>query len=128
MRISDWSSDVCSSDLVTSTRASFHFFRVSLPLPKKRRGLATHPTCRLSRSIASKPAPMMHSVAPPPMSITSRRLPFLGGCSWVTPRLKIGRTACQERVCPDVYNAVYAVALTHKPELHPNTHHHIEES
>jgi hypothetical protein len=30
--------------------------------------------------------PMMNSVEPPPMSITSRRWPGLGGCAWATPR------------------------------------------
>ena len=39
--------------------------------------VATQPSCRLSRSIASKPAPMMHSVEPPPMSITRRSSPGL---------------------------------------------------
>ena len=35
---------------------------------------------------ASKPRPMMNSVEPPPMSITSRSCPGFGGCAWATPR------------------------------------------
>ena len=42
-------------------------------IEKNHNVLAMQPTCRLSRSRASKPRPMMNSVLPPPMSTTSRR-------------------------------------------------------
>src|SRR3546814_14123194 len=37
MRISDWSSDVCSSDLLSSFPATPHAFRSRYPLPRPRR-------------------------------------------------------------------------------------------
>ncbi len=69
-----------------SVSASFQRFLLSLPPGKKRRVLAMQPACRLSRSSGCMPLPMMNSVEPPPMSITSRRWPGLGGCAWATPR------------------------------------------
>ena len=69
-----------------SASASFQRFLLSLPPGKKRRVLAMQPACRLSRSRVCMPMPMMNSVEPPPMSITSRRWPGLGGCAWATPR------------------------------------------
>ena len=76
----------CWNSAPISVSASFQRFFDSLPPGKKRRVLAMQPTCRLSRSMCSKPRPMMNSVEPPPMSITSRSWPGLGGCAWATPR------------------------------------------
>ena len=76
----------CWNSAVISVRASFQRLRESLPSPKNRRVVAMQPICRLSRSTASKPSPMMNSVLPPPMSITSRRLPSAGGLPCATPR------------------------------------------
>jgi hypothetical protein len=44
----------------------------------------TQPMCRLSMASASRPSPMMSSVLPPPMSITSRRRPS-SGRDWDMP-------------------------------------------
>ena len=55
------------------------------PSGKNRRLMLTQPMYRLSRCIGVKPLPMMHSVLPPPMSMTRRRSPWpASACA--TPR------------------------------------------
>ena len=76
----------CWNSALISVSAMVHFFLDRRPPGKKRRVLAMQPACRLSRSTGSKPRPMMNSVEPPPMSITRRCWPGLGGCAWATPR------------------------------------------
>src|SRR3546814_21009823 len=96
MRISDWSSDVCSSDLVV-------FHHLSLRRSAAGRGGGPgqrhrRPGKRHRRAVIADRA----GVAP----ITGR----LGGppAPSVVP-LQIGRASCRERVCPYVFITVVAV-------------------
>jgi len=75
---------VCSSARAASSALSMRE-PVIFPSAKKRWLWLTLPMYRLSVWIGSMPAPMMHSVEPPPMSITSRRSSETGSpCA--TPR------------------------------------------
>src|SRR3546814_9327483 len=85
MRISDWSSDVCSSDLV------------QLNVAEWADGMHAHP-------LATLPAPA-HL---PPAGEGARRADegaSAASCFWVSPesrsraRFEIGRASCRERVC-----------------------------
>src|SRR3546814_18954556 len=90
MRISDWSSDVCSSDLVSSKlarRASPAFFRTS-----KRCRDAAHRRGKADRHQTSR-------------HIDLRR------------QREIGRASCRERVCQYVEISVVAVSLKKKRKL-----------
>src|SRR3546814_1880881 len=76
MRISDWSSDVCSSDLLAQLHA-----RAYLPvaLPDHRRGAEPHPEAD-------------ENPGHPRRSRHQDRLPW-------QRRTEIGRASCRERVC-----------------------------
>src|SRR3546814_20114088 len=105
MRISDWSSDVCSSDLV----ATF-----SSP------SLRSHPCDQMT--IGSFIVRRSSSFTPSSCGATLTSLPsFSGLSSWVKPsvteashNMQIGRASCRARVCQYVLVSVVAGALRQK--------------
>src|SRR3546814_15109683 len=102
MRISDWSSDVCSSDLdlhphqlPTRYLATYAFYRHGYP----------DSASRLRTYLAQEEGAVMDEPA------TARAL------AWFVLRgvqCEIGRASCRERVCQHVYNSVVAVSVTTK--------------
>src|SRR3546814_14209267 len=101
MRISDWSSDVCSSDLPTSGSVSAKLVMIS---PRAIRG--SH-----AAFCASVPA------------ITSPWLPI----PTLVPK-EIGRASCRERVCQYVSISVVAVSLKKQIIKKLYTHYMITKS
>src|SRR3546814_13540011 len=107
MRISDWSSDVCSSDLAISRK----------PLDELRLQLETRELLR--QSFFVEPAPFVGRVI---FVATPHRGSYLaeyslGGFIAGFVRLpfnQIGRASCRERVCQYVYISVGAVSLKKK--------------
>src|SRR3546814_17444112 len=96
MRISDWSSDVCSSDLLRLGLDAKLFLRLGLdPTLLRRLGLDQTLFRRLGLD-----APLLLGLSLD-ASLPRRLSP-------------IGRASCRERVCPDVYIAVVAVTLKKK--------------
>src|SRR3546814_11914155 len=103
MRISDWSSDVCSSDLCRSTVLS------SCDVNEKD-GPSTS-SGRTDRSIFSasprEPKPLR--------TLRSRRESYdVASLLFLTGRFKIGRASCRERVCQYVKISVVAESLKKK--------------
>src|SRR3546814_16038714 len=99
LRISDWSSDVCSSDLRHRPRC--HVVRVPSPGP---RPVDIAPTA-CNRALCSR----THETA----GIQERSSP----CAY--PRSsapQIGSASCRERVCQSVYISVVDVLLTRHQE------------
>src|SRR3546814_13444073 len=103
MRISDWSSDVCSSDLKTATRWSSSF------------GKTTHP----GKPVAKGPPwrsgghERLGPGHPLPVDRNQRRCRV--GSSRQSGRIReIGRASCRERVCQYVSISVVAVSLKKK--------------
>src|SRR3546814_12919452 len=96
MRISDWSSDVCSSDLLCRLRS---------PLPRWDSIPGEPAEQPNQRSIADLNTP---SLARPPQAFRS--------LSSFAPRsrIQIGRASCRERVCQYVYISVVSVTLKKK--------------
>src|SRR3546814_17655219 len=106
MRISDWSSDVCSSDLPRLPEVEEHLLLVAVivgiagrdlaaPVERKTHGfeLAAH-----RGDVFRRPGGGMHLV-------------LEGG---VLGRQEIGRASCRERVCQYVLMSVVAVSLKKK--------------
>src|SRR3546814_20831175 len=96
MRISDWSSDVCSSDLLTGI------------------GLASKNRARcngIKRSLIARAV-----VASPAIAAAQRSLMARGATFAVTEILQIGRASCRERVCQYVEISVDAVSIQKKPK------------
>src|SRR3546814_7542363 len=99
MRISDWSSDVCSSDLGAGARAG-------QALPRQRRG---------ARSAADGAAMAAASAGEPAAGHRRRRrLERRGQGRPGGLRRQIGRASCRERVCQYVSISVVAVSLQKK--------------
>src|SRR3546814_18420761 len=108
MRISDWSSDVCSSDLPASRASS-------------------------SVDCASAPPVMARPATPAAASMARRRLIaipafiFLSLCrcrsrSSMAEVKENGRESCRERVCQNVKNQVVAVSVKKKEQhIYENT-------
>src|SRR3546814_18978175 len=89
MRISDWSSDVCSSDLARihiTPSAKQHFASISR---------------RFSSITVAAPVRVTGSARPSALVRSS-------------PLMKIGRASCRERVCQYVSISVVAVSLKKK--------------
>src|SRR3546814_17866634 len=105
MRISDWSSDVCSSDLVRysrdpgaseevrdTSRAEFHF--------------------RIAEVATMLLLPLLAvSLGVPPKRSTSALGVFLGIVMIVSYHKEIGRASCRERMCQYGWRSVVAVYL-----------------
>src|SRR3546814_19242620 len=114
MRISDWSSDVCSSDLI-STGSVFILSFIALPSGVQWRpddSFCVDGARIRSRgqrgTLARKPA--NHRPRPGGTCSTSPGRPSLS----YRLSLKIGNAACRERECPEVYISVGAVYVKNK--------------
>src|SRR3546814_16820049 len=104
MRISDWSSDVCSSDLTTPWNAPriHNRRRVDGRGAKKRHRRPQNGPSRLYGGSRRHQRPALSQVTPV-------RDAALGD-----ERIKIGRAACVERECPDGFRSVVAVTVNKK--------------
>src|SRR3546814_18474252 len=101
MRISDWSSDVCSSDL-TDARVD-----VLAPAePVELRGVAQVVETR--QAVVERRLGRHDPAAGPPVAAVHRRV------ETETPDLKLGRAACRERVFQYVKFSVVAATLKKK--------------
>src|SRR3546814_18714734 len=96
MRISDWSSDVCSSDLVLD-----RFVRLDASRTTPGNGLGLALVAPSRDGIAEN--------APCKGSTTSRRFILSLGLDPLERSQEIGRASCRERVCKYVYNSVVSV-------------------
>src|SRR3546814_14556709 len=103
MRISDWSSDVCSSDLVGADHA------------RHRADNGTDPDW------PRRPAPEPAAQAGARALVRRRRMGPAARCrkraAWRGQRSgELGRASCRERVCQYVLNSVVAVSLKKKSQ------------
>src|SRR3546814_15831591 len=98
MRISDWSSDVCSSDLLWPARAW------SDSPPARTTTSAGH-----SAAPPQTPARLTARTAPPRPAHGSDAMPMQHRPD--TARAEIGRASCRERECQYVWISVVAVSL-----------------
>src|SRR3546814_12693210 len=110
MRISDWSSDVCSSDLRTAgelrRRHSDRAHRRSSP--------ARRETWSGIRRVSSLPVPLADEVVHAGQDRLAQDVDQLVD---LRPGHEIGRASGRDRVCQDVYISVVARALKkHKPQ------------
>src|SRR3546814_18356951 len=104
MRISDWSSDVCSSDLRVGEEYGFGVDdRGELGILPQRIDLGDVENVDRARFQAQKIGDDLHPV--------DQRI---GIPVDMPARIKIGRAACRERVCPYVKSTVVAVSLKKK--------------
>src|SRR3546814_15438197 len=98
MRISDWSSDVCSSDLERGSRAAkvalYAMEHATLMLATSQLGITI---CSLLILNVSEPA--IHHLLAEPLDLTGLN------------ETKIGRASCWERVCHYVEYSVVAISL-----------------
>src|SRR3546814_12738713 len=98
MRISDWSSDVCSSDLLGVTRErSDDWLTKWLKSPESM--IASDPDAKALRE--------QYPVAMPNQNLTDAEVSrYLRYFHWADENVKrheeIGRASCRESVCPDV--------------------------
>src|SRR3546814_19631581 len=97
MRISDWSSDVCSSDLVPAWVVSRAQTFSDL------RGLVPISCMQLEYSLVQRSIEREH--------IPLAQAHDIGITAWAP---QIGRASCRERVCPYVSISVVAVSLKKK--------------
>src|SRR3546814_19340761 len=101
MRISDWSSDVCSSDLIHR--------RTERLLPHRRRRARTTPMLNIGSLLIGAIALVLAVFA---------FIPLLGWANWVIIPFAVigqtGRASCRERVYQYVYISVVAVSLNKK--------------
>src|SRR3546814_18160320 len=114
MRISDWSSDVCSSDLDQAAMPSppARSSRRSL-LPKRAAAIACHRPCALP-TCAYEKGPLLTVSAS--RSARGRQFHTFEPRWGLTPRIplpdeEIGRASCRERVCQYVKTSVVAGTL-----------------
>src|SRR3546814_7019674 len=91
MRISDWSSDVCSSDLCSQTNPTSRFSHGSA-VERQADDIVSHVGSLLMRSRfltgVTMVAVLVSAPAPIPLAMAHSR-----------PASEIGRAACRERVC-----------------------------
>src|SRR3546814_17567099 len=110
MRISDWSSDVCSSDLPFAKQ-----------MVEGRQPRAISPSVSASRCHLPMPAAQGGSCYPTRVQVTVRQntdtKPFIVN---LLP-FKLGRASCRERVCQTVYISMFALTLKKKK---PNINNH----
>src|SRR3546814_21178882 len=98
MRISDWSSDVCSSDLLPTAPARWRAGRRSSRPPSRDHHIETGPDHRDRRTL---------------MTGTNATRGGAGASG-----VPIGRASCRERVCPYVEISVVAGSLKKKKRNH----------
>src|SRR3546814_13210825 len=102
MRISDWSSDVCSSDLPALAGVA-----------QERR----HPIldrCGAEYLRVAEGDQTRTLGVPVDLGFQRDRPELIRGASGGSHGLEIGRASCRERVCPYVYLSVFAVSLKKK--------------
>src|SRR3546814_11752855 len=110
MRISDWSSDVCSSDLAKS-RESNHDCKAVRASSQRSRCSA--------EAILGMGSGVCATAAHARTSWTSEG--ESRSCPWArSARSKIGRASCRERVCQYVSISVVAVSLKKKKKKDEN--------
>src|SRR3546814_4159305 len=86
MRISDWSSDVCSSDLAVGVYLPYRPSRIAIPCA------SAHPTALVeSIAMGSITAPRPSYVPKLPAGVVDKRV--------LSDAQQIGRASCRERVC-----------------------------
>src|SRR3546814_17240172 len=100
MRISDWSSDVCSSDLAFSEGTAMTAYRF-----QRREFLQAAPV--VAGGLAFAPGAGAASAVEPPIASAAfpvgRDYPLRATPFWdVTLNDEIGRASCRERMCQDV--------------------------
>src|SRR3546814_12045354 len=109
MRISDWSSDVCSSDLVTA---------IGFVTDRAERALAIEANHLLGGDAVVRGdqpiAGLLREAASAPWLAHTETVEF---SSMIRVGEEIGRASCRERVCPDVLISVVAVSLKNKLTL-----------
>src|SRR3546814_19736582 len=97
MRISDWSSDVCSSDLLTDDQVAELIFQPGFSTAEATTDLS-------GRGVG--------------MDVVRRNVNELGGSVSVQTKAgagsEIGRASCRDRVCPSGLSSVVAVYLKKK--------------
>src|SRR3546814_13513607 len=101
MRISDWSSDVCSSDLLTE-EGHLGPFREFLVVHQRHRLAARHPGQQFARAVAALRREPLDAVTRPRRADLGVDLGVVG---------QIGSASCRERVGPHVYTPVGAGPL-----------------
>src|SRR3546814_12909338 len=114
MRISDWSSDVCSSDLHQGVFVeALHHQLIERGGNRRRLGMAG--------AVASPPVPAHDVLDRDHLAVLAQQRPLIeladesGGHTAVgPPRDKIGSAACMERVCKTVYLSVVGHLLNNK--------------
>src|SRR3546814_14780011 len=118
MRISDWSSDVCSSDLTIAGRRQWYGCKVwnnYLRINSATKGFVNCGTTPKGSSVASNAAPKINTA---PLSIPGYNQGVAYAAAHAAPRptlvlasaapthgtmpIEIGRTSCWERVCQSV--------------------------
>src|SRR3546814_20524048 len=99
MRISDWSSDVCSSDLASKVAWNDEMRTLQPGESLVYQFQAKHAGMWMYHS---GPAPALHHIG----------TGMFGGI------IKIGRASCRERVCQYLYISVVVVSLTQKNSLY----------
>src|SRR3546814_13856041 len=102
MRISDWSSDVCSSDLLASARLA-QLDRL-IPLEQRQRGLAMLPA--MEKNETRERLAAVSAAAPPP--------PAKPKPSPHQTASQNGRASCRDRVCQYVSISEVAASLKKK--------------
>src|SRR3546814_11389092 len=114
MRISDWSSDVCSSDLDSSLKEQSRMKRAdedTIPM----RIVVERPVVAVRHSLQTKdnrPFDAKESAAGEALSFD---FPVR-----LAPGPKIGSASCRESVCPDVYISVVSVSFKQKQQTNPH--------
>src|SRR3546814_15004486 len=106
MRISDWSSDVCSSDLLACDARGFSFQKDG-PLDMRMAQEGESAADWLNRADEDEIADVLYHYGDERQSRRVAR-------AIVAARPQIGRAACRERVCQYVLHSVGAVYLNKK--------------
>src|SRR3546814_18796881 len=120
MRISDWSSDVCSSDLPQPHHAAsaFRSSEPSVKAPRRSRTCPVRPRSETEpgRRVVAKGD--WFSALRMGWSAPNRQVPLphtpIAALDREQSRGAIGRASCRERVCKYVENPVVAVSLKKK--------------
>src|SRR3546814_18496452 len=107
MRISDWSSDVCSSDLIDLAVRRFQAFsRLQRELDEAKNALAERAVIDKAKAILMKrrqiDEPAAYALLRGQAMRTNRRISEIAEAIVTSEALKIGRASCRERVCQSV--------------------------
>src|SRR3546814_15275513 len=107
MRISDWSSDVCSSDLFDQRFSECLGTIAVIGITDRTQQIDERPTCRLRRIVVREAfacfeqcSPRLEPIAPVVLYDEALVAPGDAVASVERSREQIGRASCRERVCP----------------------------